>query len=147
MRLNRLARRDCVSFAPGFSSSSISSYFRLLETWPLTPVALRLAKDAVDSFKNVVASDGPSNSPQRRWLCVPGLEGTNPLEPQTPHAMVCSASLSTIPASCGILHLGLLRLIWSHSTFPPFQGLQVPSRARTRWKNSQMWGSSTRCLR
>lgn len=53
---------------------------------------------------------------------MPGLERTNLLEPQTPHAMVCSAFLSTIPASCGILHLGLRGLIWSRSPLPPIPG-------------------------
>lgn len=100
----------------------------------------KMPKDAVDSCKNVVASDGPSSSPQRSGSPGDGYVCLGWREPIFWSHMVYFASLSTVPAFCGILHLGLLGLIWSRSTSPPFQGLQVPSRAQTRWKDSQMLG-------
>lgn len=45
---------------------------------------------------------------------------------------------------CGIPHLGLLRLIWSHC--PPSQSLWLPLGAGTRWQNPQPRRSSTGCL-
>lgn len=151
MRLNHLARRDCVGFTSGFSSSFISSYFRWLETWPLTPVALRcprmleiparmwwLLMDQVVHPRGAV--------PQEMAMCAWAGEnqsfGARLLMPWS--ALPFSAP-SQLPA-------GFSTWVSKGSSgaappYTPFQGLQVPSRARTRWKNSQMWGSNTWCLR
>lgn len=97
----------------------------------------------------MAASDGPNGSslrksPQKMAVCAWAGEtqtfrATDPSCHDTP-CHVHSVLLSTDPAFCGIPHLALLRLIWSHR--PPLQSLRVPLGAGTRWQNPQPRGSS-----
>lgn len=87
----------------------------------------------VDSFKNMAASDGSNgsswgNSPQKMAVCAwAGETQTFRVTDLSCHNTPChvhSVFLSTVPAFCGILHLGLLRLIWSH--FPHCRAFRCP---------------------
>lgn len=112
----------------------------------------KMPKDAGDSCKNVVASDGPSSSPQRSGFPGDGYVCLGWREPifwshrlLMPWSALPFSAPSQLPA-------GFSTWVSEGSSgasppSPPFQGLQVPSRAQTRWENSQMWGSNTRCLR